>query len=107
MNDREIFKQLEDFQKVGQDSCLATIVNTAGSTPREVGAKMIVCSDGSSHGTVGGGCGEKQVHSAAIRCLLESKKPEIVEVDLTDELGVTGGDVCGGKMLVFVEPFIS
>ena len=106
MNDREIFKQLEDFQKVRQDSCLATIVNTAGSTPLKVGAKMIVCSDGSSFGTVGGGCGEKLVYSAAIQCLLERKKPEIVEVDLTDDLGVKGGDVCGGKMLVFVEPFL-
>ena len=105
MNNRDIFKQLEDFQRVGLDSCLPTIINTFGSTPLEKGAKMIVCSDGSSYGTVGGGCGEKQVHSAAIHCLLESKKPEIVEVDLTDDLGVKGGDVCGGKMLVFVEPF--
>ena len=107
MNDKEIYTQLDVFKKSGLASCLATIINTTGSTPREVGAKMIVCSDGTSYGTIGGGCGEKQVLSAAIRCLLEDKKPEIVEVDLTDDLGVKGGDVCGGKMLVFVEPFIS
>lgn len=107
MNDKEIFKQLADFQENGIASCIATIINTEGSTPREVGVKMIVCSDGSSYGTIGGGCGEKQVLSAAIRCLLEDQKPEIVEVDLSDDLGVKGGDVCGGKILVFVEPFIS
>jgi len=107
VNDKAIFKQLADFQKNGKISCLATIINTEGSTPREVGAKMIICSDGKSYGTIGGGCGEKQVLSSAIRCLLKDQKPEIVEVDLSDDLGVRGGDVCGGKMLVFIEPIIS
>ena len=106
MNDKEIFSQLAVFQKKGIASCLATIIHAAGSTPREVGAKMIVCLDGSSYGSIGGGCGEKQVLSTAVRCLLKDKKPEIVEVDLTDDLGVKGGDVCGGKMLVFVESFL-
>ena len=104
MNDNEIFEQLADLQKNGVPSCLATIVHAAGSTPREVGAKMIVCVDKTSYGSIGGGCGERQVLSSAIRCLLKSKKPETLEVDLTDDLGTKGGDVCGGKMLVFIEP---
>ena len=44
---------------------------------------------------------------SAIRCLLKNKKPETLEVDLTDDLGTKGGDVCGGKMLVFIEPFLA
>ncbi len=107
MNDKEIFTRLAVFQKDKIAACLATIIHAVGSTPREVGAKMIVCLDGSSYGSIGGGCGEKQVRSAAMRCLLQGKKPRIVEVDLTDDLGVKDGDVCGGKMLVFVEPFFS
>ena len=106
MNDRDIFSQLAVFQKKGIPSCLATIFHAAGSTPREVGAKMIVCVDGSSYGSIGGGCGERQALSAAITCLLQDKKPAIVEVDLSDEFGVKGGDVCGGKMLVFIEPYL-
>ena len=105
MDDREIFWQLSEFQKSGIASCLVTVVNAAGSTPREVGAKMIVCLDGSPYGSIGGGCGERQVQSTAIRCLLKYKRPELLEIDLTDDLGTRGGDVCGGKMLVFVEPF--
>lgn len=105
MNDGEIFNRLVDLQQNGIASCLVTIVRTAGSTPREVGAKMLICLDGTTYGSIGGGCGERQVQSAAIRCLLKDKKPEILDIDLTDDLGIKGGDVCGGNLSVFVEPF--
>jgi xanthine dehydrogenase accessory factor len=105
MTDQEIFQKLTELRDRGVPFCLATIVETAGSTPREIGAKMIVCVDGSMYGSVGGGCGENQVQSAALRCILTTKKPEFLEVDLTDDLGTKGGDVCGGKMWIFVEPF--
>ena len=32
------------------------------------------------------------------------KKPELVEVDLTDEMGTKGGDVCGGKVWILLGP---
>jgi xanthine dehydrogenase accessory factor len=104
MTDQEIYKTLAELKKRDIAVCLATIIETSGSTPREIGAKMIVCADGTIYGSVGGGCGESQVKSAALRCLLTTKKPEIIEVSLLDELGTKGGDVCGGKMLMFVEP---
>jgi xanthine dehydrogenase accessory factor len=65
---------------------------------------MIICVDGTIYGSVGGGCGEDQVRSAALRSLLSTKKPELVEVKLTDDIGTRGGDVCGGTMRIFVEP---
>lgn len=104
MTDREIFQKLSEFQARGIRVCLATITETVGSTPREVGAKMIVCADGTTYGSVGGGCGENQVRSAALRGMLTTGKPELIEVDLTDDMGVKGGDVCGGRMWIFVEP---
>ena len=104
MIDRETFQKLADLKRRGIDAALATIVETAGSTPREVGAKMIICADGTSYGTVGGGCGESEVRSAALRCLLTTQAPELVEISLLDDLGTKGGDVCGGKMVIFVEP---
>ncbi|MBA3034892.1 MAG: XdhC family protein [Desulfobacterium sp.] len=105
MNDKEIFEQLAQFQKQNIPVCLATIIKAAGSTPREVGAKMLICVDGKTYGSIGGGCGENQVRSASLRCLLTEKKPALIEADLTDDLGTKGGDVCGGKMLIFVEPY--
>lgn len=104
MTDLEIFRKLSEFRAQGMKVCLATITETAGSTPREIGAKMIVCADGTAYGSVGGGCGESQVRSAALRCLLKTGIPELIEVDLTDDVGIKDGDVCGGKMRIFVEP---
>ena len=104
MTDQEIFEKIAELKKRDIEVCLATIIETSGSTPREIGAKMIVCADGSIFGSVGGGCGESQVKSAALRCLLTTHKPEVIEVSLLDELGTKGGDVCGGKMMMFVEP---
>ncbi|MDA8126275.1 MAG: XdhC family protein [Deltaproteobacteria bacterium] len=104
MTNEEIFRKLTELESKGIAVCLATIVRTLGSTPREAGAKMIVCADGTTYGSVGGGCGENQVRSAALRCLLTTKTPELIEADLTDDLGTKGGDVCGGRMWLFVEP---
>ena len=104
MTNQEIFKKIDELKKNRIAVCLATIIETSGSTPRKIGAKMIVCADGTIYGTVGGGCGESQVKSAALRCLLTTQKPETIEVNLLDDLGIKGGDVCGGKMLMFVEP---
>jgi xanthine dehydrogenase accessory factor len=104
MTDQEIFQKIAELKNQDLAVCLATIIETSGSTPREIGAKMIVCADGTLYGSVGGGCGESQVKSAALRCLLTTQKPELLEVNLLDELGTKGGDVCGGKMLMFVEP---
>lgn len=104
MTDQEIFQKLAELKDQGIPVCLTTIVEAQGSTPRETGAKMIICADGTTYGTVGGGCGENQVKSTALRCLLITQTPETIEVDLTDDLGTKGGDVCGGKMLIFVEP---
>ena len=104
MTDQEIFQKCAELRDRDIPFCLATIAEAVGSTPREIGAKMIICADGSMHGSVGGGCGENQVRSAALRCILTTKKPEFLEIDLTDDLGTRGGDVCGGNMWIFVEP---
>ena len=104
MTDQEIFQKIIELKVQAIDVALATIVETTGSTPRGAGAKMIICADGTLYGSVGGGCGESEVRSAALRCLLTTKKPELLEVSLLDDLGTKGGDVCGGKMWMFVEP---
>lgn len=104
MTDLEIFKKISELKEKDLAICLATIVETSGSTPRAAGAKMILCVDGTTYGSVGGGCGENQVRSAALRSTLVARTPQMLEIDLTDDLGTKGGDVCGGKMWVFIEP---
>ena len=55
---------------------------------------------------MGGGCGESEVRSVALRSILTTQKPELLEIDLTDDIGTREGDVCGGKMRIFVEPMV-
>jgi xanthine dehydrogenase accessory factor len=104
MTDQEIFRKLTELRNRGVAVCIATIVDAVGSTPRGVGAKMIVSVDGTMYGSVGGGCGENRVRSAALRSILATRKPELLEIDLTDDQGTKGGDVCGGQMWILVEP---
>ena len=75
MTDLEIFKKLAELKKQDIAVCLVTIIETTGSTPREVGAKMIICVDGATYGSIGGGCGENQARSAALRSTLVTRQP--------------------------------
>jgi len=88
----------------GQPFALATVVNVRGSTPREVGAKMIVRADG-QFGTIGGGCGEAEIFRKA-RVLLEDggdAGARLAEVDLTGDFDHPDIGTCGGIMDVFVD----
>jgi xanthine dehydrogenase accessory factor len=86
----------------GQPIARATLVQAWGSTPREVGAKMLVYPDGSILGTVGGGCGEAEVWQAAMEALAQGR-PCRVEVDLTEDQSSDSGKVCGGRFEVFID----
>jgi xanthine dehydrogenase accessory factor len=81
---------------------VATIIEVRGSAPREVGTKMIIHPLGQHIGTVGGGCGEADVIKAGID-VIESGQPQVVKVDLTDDISMESTGVCGGIMNVFVE----
>lgn len=94
---------LVEARRAGRACVLATIVSTKGSTPRKVGARMLVDPDRGLVGTVGGGCGEAEVIESAHR-VLDTGVPERVRVDLTEDFTSWSPAVCGGVMDVFVEP---
>ncbi len=87
--------------RLEQAECLAvaTVIQTRGSTPQKVGAKLLVHEDGRTQGTIGGGCVEAEVWKEAIAALRQ-RASRIVEVDLNDDVM---GDVCGGTLTVFVD----
>src|SRR6202047_325816 len=83
-NPDQIWAEALRVLELGKPFLLATVVNVRGSTPREVGAKMIVREDG-QFGTIGGGCGEAEVFRKA-RVLLEDRsEARLAEVDLTGD----------------------
>ena len=83
-------------------AALMTVISTRGSTPVESGAIMVMDSLGKTIGTIGGGCGEAEVMTAARR-LIGTGQAKTVEVDMTNDIAEEEGMVCGGKMRVLVE----
>ncbi len=99
-----LYRQVKQLMEEGETLALATIVSTMGSTPREVGAKMVVTASGEILGTVGGGCGEAEVRNEAVE-VIRSRQPKIVRVELMDEIDSESPAVCGGILNVFVDPW--
>ena len=99
----QLLQAARDREQAGERSVLATIVRTRGSTPRKVGAKMVIFEDGLLMGSIGGGCGEADVFQEALN-VLEAGEPRMMHVDLTADEAEESGDVCGGIMDVFLEP---
>jgi len=101
-DDRCLTDALLAARAAGRMCALTTVVGTKGSTPRKVGARMLVDPDRGLVGTVGGGCGEAEVIEAAMD-VMSTGVPRRVLVDLTDDLVSWSPAVCGGIMDVFVE----
>lgn len=98
----EAIQALQDYPLMA----MATIVQTWGSTPRKAGAKMMICPDGRLIGTIGGGCSEGEVKSQA-RMVMDTRTPILYKVSMTGDVAADEGMVCGGTMLVYIEPIAS
>jgi xanthine/CO dehydrogenase XdhC/CoxF family maturation factor len=103
MADHDVYQAVLDAAAAGRTVVLATVVATRGSVPRHAGSKMLIDPERGLIGTIGGGCGEADVLTAA-REVAESGKPRLVRVELTDAIASWSPAVCGGIMDVFVEP---
>lgn len=103
---REVFEAVLRAEQAGEPAALVTVVGSEGSTPQKPGAKMVVYPDGRLVGTIGGGCVEAEMARRA-RQVIESRRPEMAEYDLTPDQAGEDGLVCGGRMQVFIEPIES
>jgi xanthine dehydrogenase accessory factor len=101
----EIVAALAEIVERGRRAALVTIVRANGSTPQRVGAKMVVEEDGTTRGTIGGGCYENDAVLKA-RDVIASGRPQLVRYDLNDEDAGESGLICGGQMDVFIEPVV-
>jgi xanthine dehydrogenase accessory factor len=101
-NPENIWLEAQRTLEQGKPFALATVINVRGSTPREVGAKMLVRDDGQV-GTIGGGCGEAEVFRKARLLLDEGAGARMAEVDLTGDFDQDEIGTCGGIMDVFID----
>ena len=91
---RDILRLFERHR--GEPLALATLVATRGSSYRRPGARMLICPDGATAGSLSGGCLEDEV----ARCALEvrqSGSPSLMSFDTRRRFG------CNGSIDVFVE----
>ncbi len=83
--------------ETGEDFAWATIIESRGSSPRHVDTSMLVRTDGSTAGTIGGGPLEAAVIEDSLQ-VLESRGTRLMQFD-SARLGMA----CGGGGLVLIE----
>ena len=94
----ELLVAIEDRRPVVE----ATVVATERSVPRRPGSKMLVYSDGSTSGSIGGGEMEARVVQESVKALLH-QRPRIITYSLLDPASGDPG-VCGGEVQLYLEP---
>src|SRR5437588_790571 len=101
----DLFDEIQRMRQQGRKAALATIVQIRGSVPSFQSAKMLIRDDGSTLGSIGGGCVEAEVWAGA-QDVIRDEKSKIMTFDLTDESLAEGGLICGGKVEIFIEPVL-
>lgn len=97
-----IHEQLNELLFSNIPFVMVTVVDVVGSTPQDVGSKMLVTKDGLHGGTIGGGKVEfKALNEAKI--LLENKLPakSFLAWNLKTDVGMS----CGGIVSLYFEAF--
>ena len=95
---RKALEWIED----GRPMAVATLVETEGSSPLEVGAMMLIDGDHNIEGSVTGGCVEAELVQEAGQ-VLSGEPPRVKTYGISDELAGSAGLMCGGTVHVFVE----
>ncbi|MCB8990946.1 MAG: XdhC family protein [Ardenticatenaceae bacterium] len=100
---RDVIVEVEQWLAAGKAVALATVVQTWGSSPRQVGAKMACTLDNEIAGSVSGGCVEGAVVEAG-KEVLATAVPQLLHFGVADETAWEVGLACGGSISVWVEP---
>ena len=98
-----MYKILASIQDKKTPAALISVIDTKGSTPRAVGAKMIVLSDGTVHGSIGGSAVEALIIQEAMECISSGSYKKVMH-NLNDLEKHDTGMICGGMMEFFIEP---
>ena len=95
---KDIYDILNELKhRRGEKFALATIVRTQGSSYRRPGARMLICADGKTVGSLSAGCLEQEVALRALE-VLKTGEPAIMRFDTRKRFG------CAGEIEIFVEP---
>ena len=101
--DEKILEEANDWIKVNQKVVLATVLQTWGSSPRQVGSRMIINENGDFSGSVSGGCVESSVIEDSLLLIKENRQFKKIELKVSDENAWELGLACGGEITIFLE----
>ena len=101
--DEKILEEASDWLNANQKVVLATVIQTWGSSPRQVGSRMIVNEKGDFSGSVSGGCVESAVVRECIGIIKDNKQFKKIEFKVSNESAWEVGLACGGEIAIFLE----
>ena len=100
---KDLLEQARDWLDEGRQVAVATVIETWGSAPQPVGARLVIDGEGNFIGSVSGGCVEGAVVSEAMD-VLETGGHKVLSFGVADEVAWEVGLACGGRIRVLVEP---
>tara|TARA_Y100001935_G_scaffold240511_1_gene229072 strand:+ start:1302 stop:1634 length:333 start_codon:yes stop_codon:yes gene_type:complete len=105
-SEKIIFEMANNWVENNQKVALATVIQTWGSSPLEVGSRMIINENGNFLGSVSGGCVEAKVIEECITLIKNNKNSEILDFKVSNENAWEVGLACGGDISIYIEQII-
>jgi xanthine dehydrogenase accessory factor len=101
--DREVLETAIRWLTQGRRLALVTVARTWGSSPRPVGALMVMGDDGACSGSVSGGCVEEDLLMRYREHQLGDSFPTFIDYGIDREEATRLGLPCGGRLELLVE----
>ncbi len=101
--DETIFEEANSWLKSNQKVILATVIQTWGSSPRQIGSRMIVNDKGDFSGSVSGGCVESSVIRECLELIKNNNPFKKIEFKVSNENAWDVGLSCGGEIIIYIE----
>jgi len=102
-SETNIHRTIVDFAESGREFAVATVLEATGSTPREAGTKAVIESDGTIHGTIGGGAVEGETQRRATDAIRRGL-PFVFDYELEGRQTKSDEPICGGAMRILIDP---
>ncbi|MHC4822453.1 MAG: XdhC family protein [Planctomycetota bacterium] len=101
----DLYQEIVRLREIGEPAALCTVLLTRGSTPGKETMKMLVRGDGSTLGSVGGGCVEEDVRTMAME-VLANDRAQTRTFTLNQADTPESGLICGGQVTILAEPVV-
>ena len=101
--DEKILEKANLWIKANHKVALVTVIKTWGSSPRQVGSKMIVNEIGEFFGSISGGCVESSVIYESLELIKENNLFKKIEFKVSNENAWEVGLACGGEITIYLE----